>query len=58
MLGGLRNRIPVSESDSGLFRLVPIVVPYGIFDVGFRLLHSFCSRRSRISVQFMMERGG
>lgn len=49
MLGGMRNRVPVSESNGGLFGLVPIFVPYGIFDFCFRFFHPFCSRHPRIS---------
>ena len=51
MLGGSRNRVPVSESDGGLFRFVPIFVAYGIFDFCFRFFYPFCSRRSRISAR-------
>ena len=61
MLGGLRNRVPVSESDGGLFGLVPVLVPYGIFDFCFRFFYSPCSRRPRISAYIHdgeMERKG
>ena len=61
MLGGMRNRVPVSESDGGLLCLIPIFTPYGIFDFCFRFFYSLCSRRPHISAYIHdgeMERKG
>jgi len=49
VLGGVRKRVPVSKSDGGLFRLVPIFVSYSIFDFCCRFFYSSCSRCPCIS---------
>ena len=57
MLGRLRNRVPVSESDGSLFRLMPIFAPYGILDVCLCFFHSSCPICPRINVHTMERKG-